>query len=125
MFLLPTLSFLASLATVKALDNGLGTTTLLGFNSWNIFACNVNETVLMKTMVSIQPDLWPRGDTLLVSGKTRDPLTVLFLLPSLVWSSWCLLVSFHHFKRFSLTLMYLSTPPHHENTGQLRFHGSP
>jgi alpha-galactosidase len=36
-----------------ALDNGLGRTPLLGFNSWNIFACSVNETVLMKTMVSL------------------------------------------------------------------------
>lgn len=86
------LSFLlASLAAVQALDNGLGTTTLLGFNSWNIFACNVNETVLMKTMVSIQPDLWPSGDTPCryfaappCFRHTQDPPAVLLLLPSLV-----------------------------------------
>ena len=33
-----------------ALDNGLGLTPLLAFNSWNIFACNVNETVMRATM---------------------------------------------------------------------------
>ena len=45
------LLLLASLAPpVHALDNGVGQTPILGFNSWNIFACNVNETVMMETM---------------------------------------------------------------------------
>ena len=43
------LCFLA-IARVSALDNGLGRTPLLGFNSWNIYACDVNETVMMATM---------------------------------------------------------------------------
>jgi alpha-galactosidase len=43
---------LLSLAPLIAhgLDNGLGRTPLLGFNSWNTFACSVNETLMMQTM---------------------------------------------------------------------------
>ena len=46
--------FTLSIASTLSLDNGVGITPLLGFNSWNVFACNVNETVLMKTMVSLR-----------------------------------------------------------------------
>lgn len=42
--------FAQFLAGVLALDNGLGLTPILGFNSWNVFACGVNETVLRATM---------------------------------------------------------------------------
>ena len=42
--------FFALLSSALALDNGLGLTPLLGFNSWNVFACAVNETVLRATM---------------------------------------------------------------------------
>jgi len=34
----------------EALDNGLGRVPLLGFNSWNVFACKVNETLMKMTM---------------------------------------------------------------------------
>jgi hypothetical protein len=34
---------------VSALDNGLGRTPQLGWNSWNRFACNINETVVRQT----------------------------------------------------------------------------
>jgi alpha-galactosidase len=37
-------------ASSYALDNGLGRTPLLGFNSWNSFACNVNEEDMKNTM---------------------------------------------------------------------------
>lgn len=37
-------------AGTAGLDNGLGRTPLLGFNSWNVFACEVNETVMRDTM---------------------------------------------------------------------------
>lgn len=32
-----------------ALDNGLGRTPPMGWNSWNHFACNINETVIRET----------------------------------------------------------------------------
>ena len=41
---------LLALLPAAALDNGLGLRPQLAFNSWNIFACKVNETVLMRTM---------------------------------------------------------------------------
>ena len=42
---------IALVVTASAgLDNGLGRTPLLGFNSWNVFACEVNETVMRDTM---------------------------------------------------------------------------
>ncbi|XP_057979390.1 alpha-galactosidase 3 [Malania oleifera] len=31
------------------LDNGLGLTPQMGWNSWNFFACNINETVIKET----------------------------------------------------------------------------
>ena len=37
---------LSLLNTVHSLDNGLGQTPQMGFNSWNKFACNVNEQVM-------------------------------------------------------------------------------
>lgn len=40
---------LAALAiAVSAVDNGLGRTPPMGWNSWNQFQCNVNETVMME-----------------------------------------------------------------------------
>jgi alpha-galactosidase len=41
-------SMLLSLAA--ALDNGVGRRPTLGWNSWNIFACSVNETLMRDTM---------------------------------------------------------------------------
>jgi alpha-galactosidase len=35
---------------VESLDNGVGQKPVLGFNSWNVFACQVNETVMKSTM---------------------------------------------------------------------------
>ncbi|KAK5574590.1 hypothetical protein RB653_009843 [Dictyostelium firmibasis] len=43
--LLATIAF----ATVNALDNGLGLTPQMGWNSWNFYACNINESVIMDT----------------------------------------------------------------------------
>lgn len=31
------------------LDNGLGRTPQMGWNSWNKFGCNINETLIKKT----------------------------------------------------------------------------
>jgi len=36
--------------TVNALDNGLGLTPQMGWNSWNHFGCNINETLILATM---------------------------------------------------------------------------
>lgn len=33
-----------------SLDNGLGKTPPMGWNSWNKFACDINETVIKKTV---------------------------------------------------------------------------
>jgi alpha-galactosidase len=38
------------LPLAAALDNDVGRTPILGFNSWNIFACAVNETLMRDTM---------------------------------------------------------------------------
>jgi len=38
---------------VLALDNGLGLTPPLGFNTWNHFHCNINETIIYKTINAI------------------------------------------------------------------------
>jgi len=35
--------------TVSALDNGLGLTPQMGWNSWNKFACDVSETLIEET----------------------------------------------------------------------------
>lgn len=48
--MLAALLLILAIAPARALDNGLGRTPLLGFNSWNFFACNVNETLMMATM---------------------------------------------------------------------------
>lgn len=37
------------ICTVYALDNGLGKTPPMGWNTWNKFACNINETLIMRT----------------------------------------------------------------------------
>ncbi|KAM9996955.1 hypothetical protein ACTFIZ_001902 [Dictyostelium cf. discoideum] len=38
-----------ALATVSALDNGLALTPQMGWSSWNFYACNINESVIMNT----------------------------------------------------------------------------
>ena len=35
---------------ILTLDNGLGKTPPMGWNSWNKFACNLNETVIKQTV---------------------------------------------------------------------------
>ncbi|GAM28028.1 hypothetical protein SAMD00019534_112040, partial [Acytostelium subglobosum LB1] len=40
---------LVALVTITAaVDNGLGLTPQMGWNSWNYFACNINETIIME-----------------------------------------------------------------------------
>ena len=49
-----TLLFLfSSLKFISCLENGLGRTPQMGWSSWNKFACNINETVIYKTIDSI------------------------------------------------------------------------
>lgn len=46
-----TLLILSILITVVlGLDNGLGKTPPMGWNSWNKFGCNINETVIKHTV---------------------------------------------------------------------------
>jgi len=40
------LIIIAIIITVSALDNGLGKTPPMGWNSWNHFACKINETLI-------------------------------------------------------------------------------
>lgn len=40
---------LLCLLPALALDNGLGRTPPMGWNSWNHFGCNINETVVRET----------------------------------------------------------------------------
>lgn len=37
------------LTSILALDNGLGKTPPMGWNSWNRFGCNINETLIRQT----------------------------------------------------------------------------
>jgi alpha-galactosidase len=41
------------LTVVSALDNGLGRTPQLGWNSWNHFHCSINQTLIRDTAASI------------------------------------------------------------------------
>lgn len=41
---------LITIAFVCCLDNGLGKTPPMGWNSWNHFACNINETIIKETI---------------------------------------------------------------------------
>jgi len=41
------------IGAVEALDNGLGLTPQMGWNSWNHFACGINETLILETMDAI------------------------------------------------------------------------
>jgi len=34
---------------VNSLDNGLGRTPPMGWNSWNHFGCKINETIVKQT----------------------------------------------------------------------------
>lgn len=43
------LIIIAIIITVSALDNGLGKTPPMGWNSWNHFACKINETLIKQT----------------------------------------------------------------------------
>jgi len=42
--------FIALAAVVCALDNGLGLTPQMGWNSWNKFACDINENLIKNTI---------------------------------------------------------------------------
>ena len=44
------LTILLILFTVQAVDNGLGLTPQMGWNTWNKFACNINETLIKKSV---------------------------------------------------------------------------
>jgi alpha-galactosidase len=37
------------IASVNCLNNGLGATPPMGWNSWNRFACDINETLIQET----------------------------------------------------------------------------
>ena len=41
------------LQCVECLDNGLGRTPQMGWNSWNHFACGINTTIVKETSDAI------------------------------------------------------------------------
>ena len=43
------LLLLSAVATVTAIDNGVGITPAMGWNSWNHFGCNIDEVTLKGT----------------------------------------------------------------------------
>lgn len=47
--LFPLFCFACHQSVVLCLDNGLGKTPQMGWNSWNHYACNVNQTVIQLT----------------------------------------------------------------------------
>jgi alpha-galactosidase len=46
LMLLSSTAFVASAAPAQALDNGVGRTPPMGWNSWNTFYCNINESLI-------------------------------------------------------------------------------
>ena len=47
----------------EALDNGLGRTPVMGWNSWNAYGCGINEKLirylLPQSLSSLNVSLWP------------------------------------------------------------------
>eukprot|EP01133_Synstelium_polycarpum_P016006 gene16006-19044_t len=48
MKLVVAVAMIMAISAVVAVDNGLGLTPQMGWNSWNHYGCNVNETVIME-----------------------------------------------------------------------------
>ena len=48
-FLLITISLII-IFKINSLDNGLGLTPQMGWNTWNKFGCNINETLIKETI---------------------------------------------------------------------------
>ena len=46
-------AILLGVQSVYAIDNGVGLTPAMGWNSWNKYACNINETLIMQTADTI------------------------------------------------------------------------
>lgn len=49
MFMYWALFVILTATSVQPLDNGLGLTPQMGWNSWNKFGCNINEDLIKKT----------------------------------------------------------------------------
>jgi alpha-galactosidase len=48
-FVMKLVAILLLLFLTSALDNGLGKTPQMGWNSWNHYNCNINEAIIRKT----------------------------------------------------------------------------
>lgn len=53
-------ALLSGTTTLSALDNGLGARSPMGWNSWNHFGCNINESLVLEI-----------GDFLVSSGMRQ------------------------------------------------------
>jgi len=40
---------LSTASSVIALQNGVGKLPVMGYNAWNVFQCNVNESLIIQT----------------------------------------------------------------------------
>jgi len=43
-----------TIATVSALDNGLGLSPQMGWNTWNKFACDISEDLIKGTIKTLE-----------------------------------------------------------------------
>ena len=50
---LAVLALCALLPACAGLDNGLARRPFMGFNTWNYFACNINQTVIRQTIDAV------------------------------------------------------------------------
>lgn len=75
------LLFIFGFSLTLAFDNGLGKKPQMGWNSWNKFACNINETVILQTAEKMKElGLLEYGYEYIVMDdcyalKERDPIS--------------------------------------------------
>ena len=94
-------SVLLLLCLAESVDNGLGMTPQMGWNSWNKFACNINETLIRKTAdLLVQTGLAEKGYKYLNLDDCWQVLNFL-IVDRQRWEnsrnfSWCWQVSLRH-----------------------------
>jgi hypothetical protein len=75
---------LISIAVVGCLDNGLGLTPQMGWNSWNHFGCNINEELIKRTAdLLVSTGLAEKGYNYLNLDDCWQVFLFLFRLPAI------------------------------------------
>ena len=68
--------FAIFLQIVHSLDNGLGRTPQMGWNTWNKFACNINEELIKNTIDALNSSgLLEAGYKYAVNYEIKSPNT--------------------------------------------------